>query len=84
MLQSLRKPLALFLLVLSGQVLTLLGAAGIEALTAEHLALLTAVAALIVWAWDFTVQRPVSHVPTSREVHVSGKVLVKLDGEVEE
>ena len=61
MLQSLRKPLALFLLVLSGQVLTLLGAAGIEALTAEHLALLTAVAALIVWAWDFTVQRPVRH-----------------------
>jgi len=61
MLQSLRKSLALFLLVLSGQVLTLLGAAGIEALTAEHLALLTAVAALIVWAWDFTVQRPVRH-----------------------
>ena len=59
MLRSLRKPLALFLLVLSGQTLTLLVTGGLATLTAVNLALLTSVAALVAWTWDFAVQRPV-------------------------
>ncbi|MCB1799387.1 MAG: PAS domain-containing protein, partial [Gammaproteobacteria bacterium] len=59
MLPTLRKPLMLFLLVLSGQMLTLVFAGGLATLTAVHLALLTSVAALVAWTWDFAVQRPV-------------------------
>ena len=59
MLPTLRKPLVLFLLVLSGQTLTLLVTGGLATLTAVNLALLTSVAALVAWTWDFAVQRPV-------------------------
>ena len=59
MLPTLRKPLMLFLLVLSGQMLTLVFAGGLATLTAVHLALLTSIAALVAWTWDFAVQRPV-------------------------
>ena len=59
MLPTLHKPLMLFLLVLSGQMLTLVFAGGLATLTAVHLALLTSIAALVAWTWDFAVQRPV-------------------------
>ncbi|MCG6965282.1 MAG: EAL domain-containing protein [Chromatiaceae bacterium] len=58
MLAALRKPLALFTLVLLGQLGVLLGAHGLGGLTLRGSLLALAMSAAVSLAWDFAVQRP--------------------------
>jgi diguanylate cyclase (GGDEF)-like protein/PAS domain S-box-containing protein len=59
MLSVLRKPLALFALVLLGQIGAWLSGQGAASITLYNLAVAVLIAAAIALAWDYAVQRPV-------------------------